>query len=72
MFQQDSATHKPHDVIQRTMDVWMQERDQLVDKDVALIILSHRAATAQTDPVGWLWRTLARGELRHRRNGGRR
>jgi len=29
-------------------------------------------ATAQTDPVGWLWQTLARGELRHRRNGGRR
>ncbi len=68
----DSATRKPHDAIQSTMDIWMQERDQLADKDVVVIIMDHANATAQTDPAGWLWRTLARGELRHRRNGGRR
>jgi len=72
MFQQDSATHKTHDAIQRTMDIWLQERDQLAVKDLSVIILTHATATAQTDPVGWLWRTLARGELRHRRNGRRR
>jgi len=72
MFQQDSIARKPCDVIQGTMDIWLQARDQLIDKDVVVIILNHRAGSAQTDPVGWLWRTLARGELRHRRNGGRR
>jgi len=54
------------------MTTWLQERDQLAVKGLTVISMTHADATAQSDPVGWLWRILARGELRHRRNGGRR
>ncbi len=72
MYSEQYTARKPHDAIQDVMDIWLLERDDLTDKDVAVIILANAAATAQTDPVGWLWRTLARGELNYRRIGGRR
>ncbi len=77
MYSGNPTARKPHGATQLVMNdwlmgLWLQERDRLADKDVAVIILANAAATAQTDPVGWLLRTLARGELNYRRIGGRR
>lgn len=62
----------PTEKIHRITQEWLRERDQMAVKDLVVVILTFQDATAQSDPIGWLWKTLAHGELKHRRNGGRR
>lgn len=71
-----SPNHTPHkgytDTIHRLTQSWLRECETMTDKDLAVIIMEHATATAQSDPISWLWRVLAHGELRHHRNGGQR